>query len=210
MPHTHPQATPHRAIRRALLLAPLLGFLTLTLQGCPGVFIAGAATGAAVIHDRRSAGTVLDDQRIELEAMQDLYNDASIRDNTSISVTSYDYVALLTGQANAAEFSQRAADRVARIRNVKRVINEVTIGPSATFTEEAQAYYVTIHAKAALTGVDLPTFDPSRVKVVTEKGVVYLMGLVTRQEADAAVEKVRYVSGVSKVVKVFDYITDAQ
>ena len=210
MPHTHPQATPHRTIRRALLLAPLLGFLTLTLQGCPGAFFAGAATGAAVIHDRRSAGTVLDDQRIELEAIQDLYNDASIRDNSSISVTSYDYVVLLTGQANAAEFSQRAADKVSRIRNVKRVINEVAVGPSATISEGAQASYVTSQAKLALFRVDLPTFDPSRVKVITEKGTVYLMGLVTPQEADAVVEKVRYVSGVNKVVKVFDYITVAQ
>ncbi len=195
---------PYRGLsRRALiLLAPLL----LTLQGCPAAFFAGAATGVAVIHDRRSAGTVLDDQSIELEAAQALYNDDAVRDNTSVSATSYDYVVLLTGQANNAEAQQRAAEVVSRIGKVKRVVNEITVGPSATISEEAQASYITSDAKLSLFGVKVATFDPSRVKVVTEKNTVYLMGLVTREEAEAVVEKVRYVNGVNKVVTVFDYI----
>jgi osmotically-inducible protein OsmY len=211
MPHQEPSPSPIAITRRRLLLWPALAALGALLQGCPAVFIAGAATtGVSVIHDRRSAGAVLDDQTIEVEAALALYNDANVRDNSSISVTSYDYLALLTGQANSAEVGQAAASIVARIGKVKRVVNEVATGPSATFTEETEASYITSDVKLSLFKVKVPTFDPTRVKVITEKNVVYLMGLVTREEADAVVAQVRYVNGVNKVVTVFDYLPSAK
>lgn len=175
------------------------------LQGCAAVLVTGAAGGAAMIHDRRSAGTLVDDQSIELKAAQALYDDPTLRDNTSISATSFNAVVLLTGQANNEAVIHQAADAVARIPKVKRVVNEVAVGPSATITEEAQASYITSDAKLSLFKVKVPSFDPTRVKVVTEKNVVYLMGMVTREEGDAAVEQVRYVNGVKKVVTVFEY-----
>ncbi len=210
MSHQDPPHIPIRITRRRLLLWPALAALSALLQGCPAVFIAGAATGVSVIHDRRSAGAVLDDQTIEVEAALALYNDANVRDNSSISVTSYDYQVLLTGQANTAEVGQAAASIVARIGKVKRVVNEVATEPSATFTEETEASYITSDVKLSLFKVKVPTFDPTRVKVITEKNVVYLMGLVTREEADAVVAQVRYVNGVNKVVTVFDYLPSAK
>lgn len=194
----HSRRTPWLVATTALLVA--------LLQGCAALVVTGAATGIAVIHDRRSAGTVLDDEGIEIKAHQALYNDATLRDNTSISATSFDYVVLLTGQANNAEASRQAAETVSRISKVKRVVNEVVVGPSATITEEASASYITSDAKLSLFKVKVPTFDPTRVKIVTEKNVVYLMGMVTREEADAVVAQVRYVNGVNKVVTVFEYI----
>ncbi len=188
------------------LIPPILLLIGL-LQGCAAVMLGGAAaTGVSVIHDRRSAGTVLDDQGIELKTQQALHDDAITRDNTDISATSYNYLVLLTGQANNEEASRQAADAVSRIAKVKRVVNEVSVGPSATLTEEASASYITSDAKLSLFKVKVPTFDPSRVKIITEKNVVYLMGMVTREEADAVVAQVRYVNGVSRVVTVFEYI----
>lgn len=197
-----PIERPHRG----RWLIPAIALLTSLLPGCAAVLVTGAATGVAMVHDRRSAGTVLDDQTIELKASQALYDDPVTRDNTSISATSFNYVVLLTGQANNDEASRQAADAVSRIPKVRRVVNEVAVGPSATLTEEASASFITSDAKLSLFKVKVPTFDPSRVKIVTEKNVVYLMGMVTREEADAVVAQVRYVSGVNRVVTVFEYI----
>ena len=204
--HTRP-AHPARVTVPAVLAAGLLAVSSLPLlQGCAAAVVAGIAVGAGVAHERRDAKTVLDDQQIEVQAMAAEFNDPDIRAKSSISATSYNHVVLLTGQADTEEISQRFADKVSRLPGVRRVINEVTIGPSADLTRESQDTVITSQVKFALTKVDLPGFDPTRVKVVTEMGVVYLMGLVSAQEADAAVEKARYVSGVKKVVKVFEYV----
>ncbi|PLX62634.1 BON domain-containing protein [Sedimenticola selenatireducens] len=89
---------------------------------------------------------------------------------------------------------------------VKRTVNEVQIGPNATLTEQSKDSWITSKAKIELFNIKLPQFDPTRVKVITENGVVYLMGMVTPEEATAVVDKIRYLSGVTKVVKVFEYI----
>lgn len=191
--------------RDALFLLAVVSATTL-LQGCAAVLVTGAASGAAMVHDRRSTGSQIDDQTIELKASQALYEDPALRDNTSISATSFNAVVLLTGQANNEMVSRQAAESVSRIPKVKRVVNEVAVGPSATITEEAEASYITSDAKLSLFKVKVPSFDPTRVKVITEKNVVYLMGMVTREEADAVVAEVRYVNGVKKVVTVFEYI----
>ena len=102
--------------------------------------------------------------------------------------------------------SRRFAALVARIPGVKRVINEVQIGPNVSLTQQSRDSYLTGKVKTALFSIELEGFDPSRIKVVSHDGAVYLMGLVTQSEAEVAVEEARTVGGVAKVVRVFEYI----
>ncbi len=89
---------------------------------------------------------------------------------------------------------------------VKRVINEIEIGPKSSIREDANDSWITSKGKLELFEIKLPGFDPTRVKITTQRGVVYLMGRVTQQEADATVEKIRFLRGVKRVVKIFEYI----
>jgi len=203
MPLNSPDRPPRRSINAWLLLAVISA---LALTGCAAVLVGGAAAGtAAVIHDRRDYTDILKDQEIEIRAAQALGSDSSVSDSSRISVTSYNRKVLLTGQAQSAEVAARATDLVRRIPKVELVIDEVTIGPNISLTQESQDAWLTSQAKLAMAKVDSPDFDPTRVKVVTEDGVVFLMGLVSSAEGDAAAEQVRYVPGVKRVVKLFEY-----
>lgn len=184
----------------------LVTTLAALLNGCGALVVGGATTGAITVHDRRTAGTMLQDQEIELQAIRLRMDNKDIRDNSNISVTSYNLKVLLTGQASSADVSRRFADMVARIPRVEQVYNEVEIGAESTWSDAASDTYLTSKAKLALLDVELKDFDPTRVKVVTSKGTVYLMGLLTRQEADAVTDTIRYISGVEKVVRLFEYI----
>jgi osmotically-inducible protein OsmY len=197
-----------RSIARQRLAGPGLLLLGATLvAGCAPILIGGAAVGAAAtVHDRRPGNVILDDQQIELEAMSALLRNADIRNRSQISATSYNRTLLLTGNADTTEVGQEAAAAVSRIGKVQRVVDEVTVGPRLDFQRQAEDSYITARVKADLIGVRLPGFDPTRVKVVTNDGVVFLMGLVSPAEADAAAEKARYVPGVQRVVKLFEYI----
>ena len=112
----------------------------------------------------------------------------------------------LATQAANEGYRSKYARLVGQIPNVKRVVNEVQIGPDVSISQQTSDTWITSKAKTQLFKIKIPGFDPSRVKVVTEDGVVYLMGIVTPQEANIAVEKVRYLRGVKQVVKVFEYI----
>lgn len=194
---------------RLLALAPALLTLCLTvplLQGCAPAIVAGVVVGASTIHDRRSAQTVFEDQQIEVQGMAAKYQNSDIQKGSQIAVTSYNHVVLLTGQADSEEISLKFAELMSRQPKVRKVINEVTVGPRATISRQTQDAMLTSQVKAALLNVNLPGFDPTRVKVVTESATVYLMGLVTPAEADAVVDKARYIRGVERVVKVFEYI----
>ncbi|MEJ2214268.1 MAG: BON domain-containing protein [Gammaproteobacteria bacterium] len=168
--------------------------------------VGGIAAGTAVVHDRRTTGVVIDDQEIEFKAVQLKYDHPEISERSNISVTSYNLWVLLTGQAESQELVLKYADMVSRLPRVKKVFNHVAIGAEGTFSESTSDVYLTSRAKLALFDVDLPNFDPTRVKVVTSQGTVFLMGLVTREEGQKASDAVRFVSGVKHVVKVFEYI----
>jgi len=176
------------------------------LTGCATAVVGGVATGAAVVHDRRTTGVVIDDQEIELRAMKLLHDHPEISSRSNISVTSYNLSVLMTGQAESAQVSGQFANLISRLPRVKKVHNEVLTAAERTFTESTSDIYLTSRAKLALFDVDIPDFDPTRIKIVTSQGTVYMMGLVTRAEAQAASDKVRFVSGVKHVVKVFEYI----
>jgi osmotically-inducible protein OsmY len=193
----------------ALATALLLGSSIPLLQGCGAIVLGGVAAGASVAHERRDSRTVLEDEHTEHSAAQLLIDNPDINMHSRISATSYNHLVLLTGQAETQDISDRFADMVANMPRVKKVVNEVTIGPLASFTRESEDAVITSRVKLALTEIDHPGFDATRVKVVTEAGSVFLMGLVHPSEADAAAEKARYVPGVEKVIKIFEYIEPA-
>lgn len=177
------------------------------LQGCASaVLVGGSAAGTSVAHDRRSAGSTLDDQIIELKVLIELQQNDELKTHSNVSATSYNYQVLLTGQADDAHYRDRVGRIAANVTKVNKVINEIQIGPATGIAQSSRDAYLTTKVKLELFSVDLEDFDPSRVKVVTEQATVYLMGLLTVQEANAVVEKVRFVDGVQKVVKVFEYV----
>ncbi len=180
--------------------------IALQLQGCAALVVGGAATTAVVAHDRRTTGTVVEDQAIELKVYERLSQNQAFEQNSKINVTSYNKVVLLTGQANNQELKRLAEQLAAEVEQVRRVVNEIEIGSTASFGEHTRDVALTTEVKLRLSNIDLPSFDPLRVKVVTERGSVFLMGLLTKDEAQAVTEVVRYISGVRRVVKVFEYI----
>jgi len=193
------------------LIGPLAIVLSAgLLQACAPAAVVGTAYGASVLHERRSAGTVLDDEVIELKAKHLFYQTPEIEQTSRISVTSYNYAALLTGQADDAEVRRRFAETVSSMPMVRKVYNEVEIGPRISLAQESQDALITSRAKIAIGGGrGIKDFDATRVKIVTENGVVYLMGLVTHEEAETTADIARRLPGVKRVVKLFEYIDAA-
>lgn len=175
------------------------------ISGCAGAVVAGGAAGASAVHDRRTVGNVVADQEIEFKAMAARSKDP-IFEGSHINIISFNGVVLLTGETPTPEARQRMEQKVRNIEGVRRVQNELIIAAPSAAAAHASDAWITTKAKASLFKVKMDNFDPTRVKVHTENGTVYLMGLVTRTEADAVVEQVRQLKGVQRVVKVFEYI----
>jgi osmotically-inducible protein OsmY len=202
--YTPPTRPPAASVLAAAILSAVIA--TPLLQGCGAFVVAGATYGAAVVYDRRDEKTVLDDETIEMQARVAHFQNPDIRKQSRLAVTSYNHTALITGQARSAEISDRYARLVSNLPKVKQVYNEAEIGPNISLTQISTDTYLTSRAKLAIQSVDLPRFDALRVKVVTENGIVYLLGLVTPEEADATADKVRRIPGVKRVVKLFEHI----
>ncbi len=182
-----------------------LALLIPQLLGCTTAVVGGAATGVAAVHDRRTVPTMLEDQAIEIKALALLMEHPEIREHSNISITSYNLKVLLTGEADTQAISDRFARLVSNIQRVERVHNEVVVSPSGTLLDQTNDAYLTAKVKLALLKIDAKGFDPTRVKVVTSQGTVFLMGIISEEEARKVVEKVRFVSGVKRVVKIFEY-----
>jgi osmotically-inducible protein OsmY len=189
-----------RAVALALLLVA-----SVLLSGCVAV-VAGGATAAGAVHDRRSVGTVLDDQTLQIAAIDRIYSERDRFRGTRIKAVVHNGVVLLIGEVFSDEQQVRAAQRVLELQGVRRVVNELALGEPPGLWRRSGDSLLTSRVKAGLIGVDLPGFDPSRVNVTTVRGEVYLMGLLTRAEADAVVAKVESMRGVQRVVKVFEYL----
>ena len=188
---------------RWLILLCLLPYLF----GCAAAVVAvgtggAAATGAAI--DRRTTGTQVEDQAIEIKAYRAIKTDQELDKQAHLNVTSYNSVVLLTGEAPTDAMRQRASELVKAIDKVSRVYNEITIAAPSSMVSRSSDSYVTTKVKTKLlvnkevTGLE--------IKVITEKGVVYLMGLVSKKEAEIATDIARHTGGVQKVVKLFQYI----
>jgi len=176
------------------------------LSGCATLVVGAATQSAMLAVDRRSTGAQVDDQTIELRAVGTVAN--LLGDKGNVSVTSYNRVALLTGEVPT-EADRRAVETaVAKIENVRAVVNELAVMPNSSFTQQSNDALITGKVKAGF--FDAKELQFASIKVVTERGVVYLMGRVTEAEAAQASNVARSTSGVQKVVKVFEIITAAE
>lgn len=175
------------------------------LNGCAGLLIGGTAVGVSVAHDRRTTGTVVDDQTIEMKIYDAL--NRQLPPGNRIGTTSYNGIVLLTGEV-VSEAARRQAEAIARGIEppVREVYNELVIGRPSPLSRQSNDAMITTKVKSALFQIKIKDFDPSRVKVVTDRSVVYLMGLVRRNEADAAADVASRVDGVRQVVTLFEYI----
>lgn len=191
---------------RTVVYATVLAIWTFWLSGCAVLIAGGAAATAVAIHDRRTLGTVIEDQNIEMQAHSAIRNNTELHEKTHINVTSYNTTVLLTGEAPTQELRARAETLVKAIPKVTRVHNEIQIAAPSALTSRSADTMIGTRVKTSLAGIDIEDFDMTRVKVVTEDGTVYLMGLLTREEADAVVEKARHIGGVQRVVKVLEYL----
>ncbi|MCS3902239.1 osmotically-inducible protein OsmY [Methylohalomonas lacus] len=190
-----------------LLKALTIVLLCSLISGCAAVAVGGAATGAAVAYDRRTTGTVMEDQAIEVKASRAFNADTELSDDAHINVTSYNTKVLMAGEAPTEELRDRAIEIVRNIPKVSRVYNEVIIASPSSFMSRSSDSMITTKVKAALFGE--AGIESTHVKVVTERGIVYLMGLLTAEEGERAVERTRRVGGVQKVVKLFETYEDS-
>jgi osmotically-inducible protein OsmY len=182
----------------------LILLVIISIHGCAAAVVAGGATGVAVAVDRRTTGTMIEDQSIELKAGQAFRDDPEINDNAHWNITSFNLVVLISGEAPTEEMKERMGNLVRNIPKVSHVYNEITIAAPSALVSRSSDSLITSKVKTKLLSLD--NFDGTKIKVVTEKGVVYLMGLVTHEESDRATEATRQVGGVQKVVKLFQYI----
>ncbi|HPF58440.1 MAG TPA: BON domain-containing protein [Candidatus Competibacteraceae bacterium] len=181
--------------------------LVLSLSGCAGLLVGGTAVGVSVAHDRRTTGMVVDDQTIELK-LYDMLN-KRLPPGNQISITSYNGTVLLTGQTVSDTARWQAEDIARNFREppVRIVHNELIIGPPVPLSVQSSDALLTTKVKTALFQINyISGFDPTRVKVVTHRAVVYLMGLVRRNEANAVADVTSQVGGVQQVVTLFELI----
>ena len=189
---------------KKLLLLITISTLVL-LSACAPVIVGGAVvSGISVANDRRSAGQVIDDKIISAQVRKEV--NKSIHNDEHIKVMTYNGVVLLVGEAENIQDKNKAEDAAASRKGVIRVINELHEAFPTGLKRRSKDSYITSKAKSSLVRIKIEGFNATRVRVMTTRGIVYLMGKVSNQEADAVVEKIRKLRGVAKVVKVFEYI----
>jgi len=187
---------------RALALLAVLG-LAPQLQGCVEMAVVGAGATALALDDRRSAGAQTEDKEIDVRGETRI--NERFGDKVHVNVTSYNRNVLLTGEAPDAATKAQIEKTVRDITNVRGVVNEIQIAGASAYSARGNDSYITSKVKARFID-NSGKFSVNHVKVVTENSVVYLLGLVTRAEAEAAVEIARTTGGVQKVVRVFEYV----
>ena len=189
---------------RNFLLAALLG--ASLLSGCAPLVVGGAVMTGVVAVDRRTAGTQLEDEGIELKVATAINKE--LGDRVHLNVTSYNRRVLLSGEVRSEADRARATVLAQSQENVKDVINDLAMGAPSSLTQRTKDAVITGQVKAAF--LDAKDLQSNAVKVVTERGVVYLMGRVTTREAQRATDIARGVSGVAKVVRVFEDISEEE
>lgn len=176
------------------------------LSGCAALLVGGAVGTALVVTDRRTAGTQLEDQNIELKSLTRIRE--TVGERGHISATSYNRQVLLTGEV-ASEADRTAVEQsIGRIEGVRSIVNELAVMGVSSMTARSNDTILTSKVKASF--IDAKDLHASAVKVVTERGVVYLMGRVTEREATRASDIARGVAGVQKVVRVFEVVSEAE
>lgn len=179
--------------------------LSVLLSGCAPLIIGGAAGTVLVASDRRTAGTQLEDETIELRSQSTIREQLGTR--VRASITSYNRVALITGEVGNAADKQAVERIVAGVQNVRSVVNELVVQSTPSLWDRSTDTVITGKVKAAFIDAKVPVLA---VKVTTERGVVYLLGRVTAEEATRATDAARTISGVQRVVRLFDVISQQE
>lgn len=200
--------TRNHSLARACPAKHVLGIITLltltTLYGCAApVLVAGGAAAGATAADQRTTGTVVEDNAIELKAQEAIYTDDRLKKQVHVNITSYNGIVLLTGEAPTTEMSDAVVSHVQQIAKVRHIHNEIIIAPPSNLSDRSQDSWITTKVKAMHFGNK--EVNGLNIKVVTEHRVVYLMGMVSQPEGDAATNLAREVEGVSQIVKMFEY-----
>ena len=177
------------------------------LSACVPLIVGGAAVGGALVAtDRRTSGAQLEDEGIELRSIGRINENLGSR--VHVNVTSYNRMVLLSGEVPTAQDKQLVEQIVSRVENVRSVANELAVLGASSLTQRSSDALITGKVKAAM--VDTKDLFANAFKVVTERGVVYLMGRVTQREADRATEIARSTGGVQKVVRLLEIISEEE
>jgi osmotically-inducible protein OsmY len=193
-----------RTLQRPLAIALLSAALASSLSGCVGLVAAGAVSGTLAAADRRTFGAQTEDKAIVVKAEVKLPN--LVGDAGHVNVNSFNRQVLLTGEVRDQAMKDAVEREVRGIEGVLSVTNELEIAGPSSYTSRSSDALITTKVKASL--VDAKDISANVIKVITERGNVYLMGRVTQREGNIAADIARGVSGVYKVVKVFEYISE--
>ncbi|CAH9063426.1 hypothetical protein PSECIP111951_03253 [Pseudoalteromonas holothuriae] len=183
-------------------VAVLLG--ALLLQGCAAAVVAGTAGAISAADDRRTIGSQLDDNNIEIKGMIAIRNIERLADHANISLISVNGVALMVGQVANVEMKQQAQHALKSIPAIRQIHNQLRVISNIGVATQTHDVWLTSKVKTKLLAAD--DVSGNNIKVVTENGEVFLMGLVSQAEANRAVDIARHVNGVTRVVKAFEYL----
>lgn len=196
-----------RGLQRLALTACASALLTGALTACVPLLLGGAVGGGAMVaSDRRTSGTQLEDEGIELRALSRLQT--PLGERSHVNLTSYNRQVLLTGEVANAQDRQQLERTVASVENVVSIVNELAVMGNSSLAQRSSDTLVTGRVKASL--IDARDLSANAFKVVTERGTTYLMGRVTQREADRVTEMARATPGVQKVVRLFEIISEQE
>jgi osmotically-inducible protein OsmY len=193
-------------VQRPLAMSVLYGAMLASLSGCVALVAGGAISGTLAATDRRTLGAQTEDRAIEVKGSIKLNN--VVGDAGHVNINAFNRRALLTGEVRDEAMKAAAEREIRAIEGVLSVINELEVAGPASYTSRSNDALITTKVKASL--VDMKDISANSYQVVTERGVVYLQGRVTQREGQIGADVARGVSGVTKVVKVFEYITEEE
>jgi osmotically-inducible protein OsmY len=189
--------------RYSIAVAALVAIVAL-VQACAPLVVAGAGTAAVAAHDRRTVGAFVDDGAIELKLTTAFDSDNELREHIHVNVTSMNGIVLLSGEATTAALRDRVLAKARDVAGIRRIVNEVRIAEPSSIGSRTHDTWLTTKVKTKL--IETENLDSTRVKVVTENDAVFLLGIVTHKEADLATHAASTVDGVTRVVKLFEYL----
>ena len=192
---------------RAAVLGLAMVSVAAWMSGCSPLVVSGAMVGGTLVAlDRRTSGAQVEDEAIEFKGTLRVREIAG--SGAHVNLTSYNRMVLITGEVPSADDVKKVEQAVSRLDNVRSVVNELAVAPASSLTTRSTDTVTTGRIKAAF--IDTKDLQANSIKVVTERGIVYLMGRVTARESKLAAEVVRGVPGVQKVVRVFESITEEE
>ncbi|MEY3182637.1 MAG: hypothetical protein RLZ35_622 [Pseudomonadota bacterium] len=190
--------------RTAIFVTGIFTSMALLSSCCAPLFVSGAATGAVMVSDRRTSGTIVDDKGIEIKAFHALSSNSALWKEAHITAVSYNNVLLLVGQAPTEALKLDAEHAVDGIPKVRTVYNEITVEKPISIKQRGQDTWISTQMKARL--VSSKNIHPTQVKVITENGTLYLMGLLTPAEEEQVIDIAKSIKGVNSIIKMFETV----